>query len=382
MPAFCPIQLLYVAIVTVLALASSAGLTLAGIGAPVAVVHIAFAVGIVPLIFAAMAHFVPVLTRSGNPARAIGLLPVGAQVAGVLAVLGMQGMVPRACLHLAATLDFALAAVLLAWIARRARACLGAPHPGWRWYGAALGCLLLALAAVPALLTVPGLYLPLRAFHLHVNTLGLVGLAALGTLPVLLPTALAAPDPEAAGWLRHRLWPATGAALAIALGAGFAWYMAVVGGVLAFVLAFGLLGQWWRRFGPAALWRDGVAASLCAAVLGYLLLIAAGVAHGAGLIPARPAIAAWMVGFLLPLVSGALSQLLPVWRWPGPATPARRQMRDRLAATGRWRGLLFPAGAVALLAGWGTLGESLAAGGMLLFVAGIVEAVRVRATAR
>lgn len=357
-------------------------MTLAGRGTPVAVVHLAFAVGIVPLIFAAMSHFVPVLTRSGSPARSIAMLPAGAQAAGLAAVLAMEGLAPRWLLHLAASWDFVLAAILLGWIIGRVRSCIGAPHPGWRWYGAALACLLLALAAVPALLALPGLYAPLRSFHLHLNTLGLVGLAALGTLPVLLPTALGKPDPDAGSWLRRRLWPTAGAALAVAVGAGISWPMAVVGAAVLFVVAFGLIGQWWRRFGFSVLRRDGAAAALCAAVAGLLLLLVAGVAHGVGMISARSSVVAWIVGFLLPLVTGALSQLLPVWRWPGPAIPGRAQMRSRLAAAGGWRGLLFFLAAIAFLTGFASLGAVLAGGALMLFVLGVIQAVRVSASAR
>lgn len=374
--------MLYTAAVTVISLLISVALTLAGWGVPAAVAHVAFAVGIVPLIFGAMIHFVPVLTRSGNPARGIQRLPMGAQGAGVLAVAAMQGLVPRWLLHGAATLDFLLAAVLLAWIVRRARGCLGSPHPGWRWYGAALGCFLLALAAVPLLLAVPGLYGSFRAFHLHLNTLGLVGLAALGTLPVLLPTALGKPDPEAGNWLRRRLRTATAAVLLVACGSAFAWPLALIGAALLLVVALGLAGQWWRRFGPGVLWNDGAAASMSIALAGLLALVAAGVLHGAGLLPARPAIAAWGAGFLMPLVTGALSQLLPVWRWPGPAIPARAIMRAKLAATGRWRGLCFLAGGLLIAADLAMPGEVLAGIGMLLFAIGLAQAVGVPASAR
>ncbi|MGE5492707.1 MAG: hypothetical protein ACM31P_15630 [Actinomycetota bacterium] len=374
--------MVYIAAVTVLSLLASVVLTLAGWGVPVAVVHLAFAVGIVPLIFGAMIHFVPVLTRSGNPARSISLLPVLAQLAGLLAVAAMQGILPRPLLHGAATLDFVFAVVLAAWMAQRARSALGSPHPGWRWYLAALGCFLMALAAVPVLMAVPDLYGSLRALHLHLNTLGLVGLAALGTLPVLLPTALGKPDPEAGSWLRRRLWPTLAAVLLVALGAAFAWPLSVVGATLLLVIVLGLAGQWWRRFGHACLWNDGAAASLCFAVAGFLVLVAAGVLHGIGLVPARPAIAAWAAGFLMPLVTGALSQLLPVWRWPGPATPARALMRAKLAATGRWRGLLFIGAGILVAAGLPEGGETLAGAGMLLFAVGLVQAVGVPASAR
>lgn len=374
--------MLFVVAVTVAALAASVFLALAGWGAPVAVAHLAFAVGIVPLIFAAMSHFVPVLTRTGQPARAIAGLPVLAQTAGFLAVAAMQGLLPRWTLHVAATADWLAAAVLLVWIVRRARACLGAPHPGWRWYGAALVFLLAALAVVPLLAVPGGAYAALRAFHLHANTLGLVGLAALGTLPVLLPTALGRPDPAAAAWLRRRLWPAVAAIAAVAAGAALAWPLALIGAaILLFVLA-GLARQWLGAFGGDAIRRDGAAASLVAATLGCGGLLLLGAAHGAGLIPARPAIAAWGAGFLLPLVTGALSQLLPVWRWPGPATPARAAMRQRLAAGGQARAMLFVGAGVLLALDLPSAGGALVALGLAFFLASLAQAMRVAAPAR
>jgi len=369
--------LILTASLTLLALLGSAVLALSGVGSPLAVAHLAFAVGIVPLIFAAMSHFVPVLTRTGDPGRLIARLPGVAQLAGLVAVAAMQGLAPYWLLHVAAAVDLVLAAILLNWIAARARAALGSPHPGWRWYGAALGCLMMALLAVLLIPALPLYWKPLRIFHLHLNTLGLVGLAALGTLPVLLPTALGKPDPEAASWLRRRLWLVAGGALVIATGAAVIWPFAAPGAALLLVAALGLIGQWGRRFGFKAMLADGVAASLLAAVAGLLVTLAAGVAHGAGLLPGRPTLLAWGAGFLLPLVTGALSQLLPVWRWPGPALPARHIMRQKLAASGGLRAALFLAGALALLGGFAPAAGLLVASALLLFIAGLLQAVRV-----
>ena len=87
--------MLVTASLTLLSLAFSAVLALSGVGSPLAVVHLAFAVGIVPLIFAAMSHFVPVLTRTGNPSLTIARVPRMAQLAGLVAVFAMQGTIPR-----------------------------------------------------------------------------------------------------------------------------------------------------------------------------------------------------------------------------------------------------------------------------------------------
>lgn len=374
--------MLYTASLTLLSLLGSALLALSGVGSPLAVAHLAFAVGIVPLIFAAMTHFVPVLTRTGDPSRLILRLPIAAQLSGLLAVTAMQGLIPYVVLYLAATVDLVLAAVLLNWIAGRSRATLGSPHPGWRWYGAALGCLMLALLAILQIVFWPQYWQSLRNFHLHLNTIGLLGLAALGTLPVLLPTALGKPDPEAAGWLRRRLWLVAGGAVVIGVGAAVVWPFAAPGAALVLVAALGLVGQWSRRFGFSAMLADGVSASLLASVAGLLLALASGVAHGAGLTAGRLTLLAWAVGFLLPLVTGALSQLLPVWRWPGPIIPARGIMRQKLAATGRWRAALFLASAAALLGGFERSAAAFLIGGLLLFGIGLLQAVRVTQSTR
>ena len=357
-------------------------MALSGLGLPLAVAHLAFVVGVVPLIFAAMMHFVPVLTRTGEPDRHLTSLPLAAQATGLTAVAAMQGWLPYGVVYLAAAVDLAMAAILLNWIALRARAALGSPHPSWRWYGTALGCLMLALSAIVLIPVWPSYERALRIFHLHLNTLGLVGLAALGTLPVLLPTALGQADPEAGGWLRRRLWLVTSGALMVATGAVIAWPFAAPGTALVLVAALGLLGQWGRRFGVWPLVSDGVTASLLAAVSGLVLTLAAGLLHGAGVISTRPSLLAWGSGFLLPLVSGALSQLLPVWRWPGPQTPERLLMRRKLASSGSVRAALFLASAVALLAGLDVLGAALVAFGLALFVIALLQAVRVSRSTR
>lgn len=357
-------------------------LALRGVGSPLAVAHLAFAVGIVPLIFAAMTHFVPVLTRTGDPGLPIRRLPAVAQLAGLVAVAAMQAWLPYGLIALAAALDLVLAAILLNWIAGRVRASLGTPHPGWRWYAVALGCLMMGLLAILLSSLWPSYWRALRLFHLHLNTLGLVGLAALGTLPVLLPTALGQPDPEAAGWLRRRLWLVAGGALIVATGAAILWIFAAPGAALILVAALSLLMHWIRRFGLRTLLADGVSCSLLAALLGLLMVLFAGVAHGAGVSLARPDLLAWGIGFLLPLVSGALSQLLPVWRWPGPTTPERLQMRVALVSTGQWRSAFWLISAGAVIAGQMTLAGTLLGAGLLLFLYSLVQAVRVSRSTR
>ena len=119
---------------------------------------------IVPLIMAAMMHFVPVLTRTGGPGRHLARLPSLAQAVGLAVAAAMQGWLPYHVVYAGAAVDLLLAAVLLGWIVGRSRATLGSPHPGWRWYGAGLGCLILALGAVVAMPVLPGQWPALRIF--------------------------------------------------------------------------------------------------------------------------------------------------------------------------------------------------------------------------
>ncbi|WP_051295484.1 hypothetical protein [Azonexus hydrophilus] len=374
--------MLITAALTLLAVLTAASLAAVGVGTPAAVAHLVFAVGIVPLIFAAMTHFVPVLTRTGDAPAIIRCLPVFAQLAGVLLVLALQGIFPYELLQLAAAIDLALAGGLLYWIVRRARAALGRPHPGWRWYAAALAVLMLALVAILAMALWPAHWQIWRLLHLHLNTLGLVGLAAFGTLPVLLPTVLGRGDPGAAQWLQRYLWPMLLAVLTLVLGIAVHWSLAAVGASVLLVLAGLLLVRWLQCFGWPRLPGDGAAVSLIAAVLGWMLGLLAGVLHGGGAMPAMPGLWAWVAAFLLPLVTGALSQLLPVWRWPGRQSPERDAMRSRLVARGALRAGFFLLAGAAFLGGFVLPGMILAMLGLLLFIVSVLQTVRIRQSTR
>lgn len=319
---------------------------------PAPTFHIFLAAGALPLICGAIIHFVPVLTRSGPPAGVIRWLPLVVQLAGVATPFGLAGSLPQWSLHAAASAVSAAALVLLYWTTRRLRATLGMPYPGARWYGAALLCLFLAVSLVPVWLALPELRPALRLFHLHLNTLGFIGLAALGTLPVLLPTTLGRPDPEAGKRLQRDLPIAAGGAVLVAAGAASSAWLAVVGALLLGWVTARNLFAWQRVFGVLSIVGAGhtaSAASLAGATLGLLLLMALGIVHGFGWIEARPSLAAYVALFLLPLVTGALSHLLPVWRHPGVASSRRAAMAQGLARGGQWRALLFLVGGLLLV---------------------------------
>ena len=90
-----------------------------------------------------------------------------------------------------------------------------------------------------------------------------------------------------------------------------------------------------------------------------------GVWHAAG----SGVVAAFFAGFLLPLVSGAATQLLPVWLRPGPQGTWHKQARDTLGRSSALRGLAFALAGLIAYAGAPTAGMLLAACGLGIFVA-------------
>jgi hypothetical protein len=322
-----------------------------GVPSPLAVAHLVFAVGILPLISGAITHFVPVLTRSGSPQPGLQLAPLLLQLAGLLAVLAFIGEAPPGGLSVAAIAALLMAAFLAGWLVLRARRTLGRPHPGWRWYLAALLLLCLGLLCVPAMNWWPSARPALRLLHLHLNLLGFVGLSALGTLQVLLPTVLNTPDADAARRLQEDLPLAVGGVLMAAGGAAFSLPLALAGAALLLHVTLKSANRWRQRHGARLLMTDGAAAPLVGALCGLLVLLVLGVAHGAALLDGQDAIPAYVVAFLLPLVTGALTHLLPLWLRPGKRTPVRLRMQAALRRGGALRALLFVSGGSLLALG-------------------------------
>ncbi|GAB4439445.1 MAG: hypothetical protein OHK0026_05310 [Rhodocyclaceae bacterium] len=341
-----------------------------------AAAHVVLAAGILPLILGAMTHFVPVLTRSPGSPAAIGWLPWSAAAAGVAAASTLAAP-PLYPWGIAAGAGLALltASGMIAWIALRARRALGAPHPCLYWYLAACGFLALAIAAA--------LWLPFageqraaaRLFHLHANLLGFIGLAAIGTLNVLMPTAAGRPDPAAAARLKRDLpWACAGAALT-AIGAAWLVPLAALGLAALLVPVVRLARAWIAGFRSEISARDGAAPSAALALAGLALLLVSGLDHG--LRPhSRPQLpAAFFIAFLLPLVTGALSQLLPVWLRPGMQTEWHERLRAALGRHARLRAACF-AGAGALAYLGSSAGFALAGAVLALFAVQLVAALR------
>jgi hypothetical protein len=348
MPTATPLPLL--AITALLALTTAGVLLITEQATPQLAAHLALALGVMPLILAAMAYFVPVLTRSGAAGLAAWWPSVMAWGGGAMAVFSFANDFSATGLELAAALAGLAALSLGGWTLNKVRHMLGPRHRGLDWYLAALGFLLLALLAVLLMPLFPVQRNALRLFHLHANLLGFVGLAALGTLQVLLPTCVGQPDPDAVLRLRRDLkWAASGALL-IAIGvasrlpgpgamAGPA--LALLGTTLYAVAILRMLHAWQSRFGKALFQLHGAAPSLTSAALGLSGLLIAGAAHGFGGLPARPAVAGFVIAFLLPLVSGAAAHLLPTWLRPGAQSQWHQVLRARLCRWGGVRGLLL-----------------------------------------
>jgi hypothetical protein len=97
-----------------------------------------------------------------------------------------------------------------------------------------------------------------------------------------------------------------------------------------------MLIEWVMRFRGALLAPHSAAASLLAAALGLGCLLLLSLPHGLGYLSGRAAVAGFVIAFLLPLVSGAAAQLLPIWLRPGVQGPWHVQLRRRLS---RWSAL-------------------------------------------
>lgn len=334
-----------------LALAAFAAALLGGlpvIGRP-ATVHLMLAVGAMPLILGAMSHFIPVLTRTRAAATGLLSIPVLALAGGALAVsaFNVSGMMWA---RPAGALLAAIAAVaLLAWSRHRRAGMLGRPHPGLAWYETALACLVLALLAILVGTFWPQHMLSLRRLHLHLNTLGFIGLTAMGTLAVLLPTAAGRPDPQIAERLRRDLpWAVSGVLL---IATGSAWFapLAWVGAALWVVPISRLAASWLRLYRAEILALHGAAPLLAAALTGLVISVVLGAVNA--FYPTEPTWS-FVTGFMLPLVSGAASQLLPVWLRPGVQSGWHAKLRRSQGRYNGFRAVIFCCGGIAAGMGW------------------------------
>lgn len=329
---------------------------------PAAHIHIALAAGVMPLIFGAMTHFVPVLTRSKSPPAGIRIIPAIILASGVLAFFSFAAT--NQIYYFSALLAFAATAAFSGWIISRTSNPLNKPHPCLYWYLAALACLMLALAAVAAMALWPEQRQALKQLHLHLNTLGFVGMTAIATLQVLLPTAAGRFDPQAATRLSRDLKWALGGTVLIAAGAAWLKPLAWLGTLMWAVPLVRLSKAWFALYTNEIRNFNGAVPSLAAALAGFAAALMFGALHAGGILDAADTSHAFILAFLFPLVTGAASQLLPVWTRPGQQTAWHAQTRQKLGLAGGLRGILFLAGGFLAGLGW--------RGGLLLATAALI----------
>jgi hypothetical protein len=356
------------ALVALAVIAATVAAPLVVDAAPAARVHLTFAIGIAPLILAAFGFFVPVLTRSGPAPPGVAAAPFVALAAGVVSVgyFAAAEAWPLAYLA-AAVLLLAAAGAVFAWTLARARRTIGVPHPCLAWYLAALACLAAGVAAVLAMPLAPEQYVALKRVHIHLNLLGFVGLTAVGTLQVLVPTAAGTPDERAAARMAHDLKYALAGTVLVALGAAWFPLAAALGLFFWLSLAVRIVRDWLALYRTRLLAWHGAAPSLFGALAGFTTMLVLGAMHGAGTVAAADSVFGFILAFLLPLVTGAVSQLAPVWLRPGPPTEWHEQVRTSLGRYAGVRALLFIAGG--MLVAYGVpAGAAVAATGLAMFV--------------
>lgn len=341
--------------------------------------HVVLALGILPLILAAMAYFVPVLTRSDGAPRSVEGLALLAWLGGVALIGSFLVRLDALSVALAVIgtlLAAKAAASLLVWTVLRARRSLGAPHPGLAWYVAALGFLLAALFSVPLFWLWPEQRGVLRLIHLHINLLGFVGLTAIGTLQVLLPTAASRWDTHAATRLKQDLGVACAGIGLIALGAGFGSTPAAASGALLFFIPVLKMGTRWCMSYADHLGRlHGAATALGLSCFGLVGLLFAGLGHATGHLNGSDALVGFVPAFLLPLVSGAAMQLLPVWLRPGRQDLWHETLRTALGRYSGMHATLLVGGGLIIAFGHAQ-GLWLAGAGLLLLLAVVLPALR------
>lgn len=304
-------------------------------------IHLAFALGVMPLIMGAMTHFVPVLTRTRAAPRAIEGCAAPALVAGAMIVAYFIFALPQLFRDAAALLALSACTVLAAWQVLRAKEALGGAHAGLRWYLAALACLMAGLLAVLAMSVWPDETVALKRLHLHLNLLGFVGLTAIGTLQVLLPTTAGQPDPQAATRLRTDLPAALGGTLLVAAGAAWLPALAWAGALLWAWPVLRLSYAWLTHLRRHIFRLHGASPLLAGALAGFCLALVAGSMAGDGGPNPVGVAHCFVFAFLFPLVSGAAGHLLPLWLRPGIPGPWHEEARRRLTFASGVRATMF-----------------------------------------
>lgn len=330
---------------SLLVLLAGLGLPRLAGGPPALWAHTVFALAVLPLIVAAMQHFAPVLARSRGAGIWLSRLPLLVLIAGFSVVAVFAGWLPWTSLAIGASVALLAAWFMMGWMRSLAKRALGGAHPGLNWYIAAVAALAMAMLAIMASIVWPAASAGLRSFHLYLNLYGFVGMTAVGTLQVLMPTAVGRPDPEVSLRLKNDLiWAMAGSVL-MALGAATLKPLLWLGVACWLWPVARLAMAWLRYFRPYIFAWHGIAPILFAALIGFAAALI-----GTVYFDAMP-LSIFLPGFLFALVSGAAAQLIPVWMAPRePLTHAPAWCH--LGHLGGVRAVLFMTAALLPLLGY------------------------------
>ncbi|MBF0358045.1 MAG: hypothetical protein HQL70_05510 [Magnetococcales bacterium] len=291
--------------------------------------HLILAMGAFPLIFGAMVYFTPTLTRTAPPSGWICWLPFLAMATGFIVLIAISW--EPMFVVVAAPLGILLSSVLLYWMGRQSRKSLGGPHPGLSWYKAAIIFLIFGLTTIFVAYLNPQWWQALRSVHQQLNLVGFLGLTAIGTLQVFLPTVARYHDPESGKRLEQHLKFVVIGSVFLAAGAADIAFCNEIGRMVWLIPLIAIIKSIWRqRRGIKN--PSGAAVSLFGALFGFTgLIVLDGITNLHYL----------FCFFLFPLVSGALSHLLPLWKWPGHSIAKREAGQYFLARRGALRLLFF-----------------------------------------
>jgi len=297
--------------------------------------HVIFTVGIIPLIFGAMIYFTPVLTRTQTASLQVFLFPVAALVAGILVVSRLYGVITIPFMIPVLFLNLVIIG-LSYWMIQRQKKCLGQPHPCFYWYLAALGCLFIAVFAIGLTYWFPEHWQILKRFHLHLNILGFIGFTAFSTLQVLLPTTAQYGDKDTGKRLQQDLKFAIIAIALLSIGLILeSLLFSITGGLVYMAVVVRFI---WSLYDKPC-WKNQPSQLLSLTLLHFFILLLFGLLHS--FYPAVPdnTILLFFSLFLIPLVIGASSWLLPLWWYPPQAREKQLAVRASLVA---WhKGLLI-----------------------------------------
>jgi len=301
-------------------------------------------------------HFAVALLRARQPSRRASASRLAALNLAILGVLVGVAYELAAVTIVAATLLGAVVLAHLGSLLRIARHALMGRFAGTVKFYVAAGLALgvgITFGTLVAVHAVPHrLHEPLQAAHVHANVFGWVGLTVLGTLFTLWPTVLRTRmvDHVMRTAMRCLVLTTTGLAVTVTgLAVDLRW--AGVAGLAVYgagvVVALHPFVATWRRKGP----RDMAAWSMAAGT-GWLAI---GVVADLALLATAPDLTSYLprldalvpllaVGFVLQIILGALTYLLPVVQGGGPA--GVRAGIERLTPWWRVRVVALNAGAL------------------------------------